>query len=247
MREMLAQAGLAAWAHILPDQPAVPSSLRRLPTHTTAAAEPNPTIDRAPIVSTKEAPSQPETIAVPRALRLLEVAALAPERYKVQFTVDGDTHDRLRRAQDVMRHACPNGDIAIIFSRALVLLVDHLEKTKFAAAKRPRSAPLEAVPGSRHIPAAVRRSVWRRDEARCAFVGARGGCTEHGFLEFHHVVPFAEGGRRVPCPSAPSWSCWRSRSTCPRPHTIHPSGRVLHAGEGSKRFQWQNCRQFAPV
>ena len=29
---------------------------------------------------------------------------------------------------------------------------------------------------------------------KCAFVGARGRCAERGFLEFHHVVPFAEGG-----------------------------------------------------
>ena len=49
-------------------------------------------------------------------------------------------------------------------------------------------------PGSRHIPAAVRREVWRRDGGRCAFVGTRGRCRERGFLEFHHVVPFAAGG-----------------------------------------------------
>ena len=49
-------------------------------------------------------------------------------------------------------------------------------------------------PGSRHIPAGVKREVWRRDEGRCAFVGARGRCAERGFLEFHHVVPFAAGG-----------------------------------------------------
>jgi hypothetical protein len=35
---------------------------------------------------------------------------------------------------------------------------------------------------------------WARDEGRCAFVGDAGRCTERGFLEFHHVVPFAEGG-----------------------------------------------------
>ena len=43
--------------------------------------------------------------------------------------------------------------------------------------------------------AAVRRRVWTRDEGRCAFVGTHGRCTEHGFLEFHHVVPYAAGGK----------------------------------------------------
>jgi len=40
----------------------------------------------------------------------------------------------------------------------------------------------------------VRRAVFRRDEGRCAFVGAEGRCTATAFLEFHHVVPYARGG-----------------------------------------------------
>jgi hypothetical protein len=44
------------------------------------------------------------------------------------------------------------------------------------------------------VPAAVRREVWARDNGQCAFVGAKGRCEERGFLEFHHVIPFAEGG-----------------------------------------------------
>lgn len=50
------------------------------------------------------------------------------------------------------------------------------------------------VQGSRHIPAAVRRDVWNRDGGRCAFVGTSGRCAETGFLELHHVVPYAAGG-----------------------------------------------------
>ena len=33
-----------------------------------------------------------------------------------------------------------------------------------------------------------------RDNGQCAFIGTRGRCTERGFLEFHHVVPFTDGG-----------------------------------------------------
>ena len=40
----------------------------------------------------------------------------------------------------------------------------------------------------------MKREVWARDGGQCAFVGAAGRCTERGFLEFHHVVPFADGG-----------------------------------------------------
>ena len=36
--------------------------------------------------------------------------------------------------------------------------------------------------------------MWTRDGGRCAFVGNNGRCTETGFLEFHHIVPYAVGG-----------------------------------------------------
>jgi len=47
------------------------------------------------------------------------------------------------------------------------------------------------------VPAAIKRQVWKRDAGRCAFTGASGRCTETGFLDFHHVEPFAAGGATV--------------------------------------------------
>jgi hypothetical protein len=104
-----------------------------------------------------------------------------------------DMHDTLRRAQDLLRHTIPTGDPAAIFERALALLVGDLEKRKLAAAARPRPGRSSG-PDSRHVPASVKRAVWARDEGRCAFVGTNGRCTERGFIELHHVVPFAVGG-----------------------------------------------------
>jgi hypothetical protein len=122
------------------------------------------------------------------------VTPIAPERYKVQFTIGPKTHDKLRRAQDLLRHAVPTGDPAEIFDRALTLLVEQLEKAKIASATRAgRQRPL--APESRRVPAAVRRIVWARDEGRCAFVGGEGRCRETAFLEFHHVTPYARGGK----------------------------------------------------
>ena len=121
------------------------------------------------------------------------VAPLAPERYMVQFTVTRETYDKLRRAQNLLRHTIPNGDPAAIFDRALTLLLKEAERTKLAAAVRPRlSAPTKV--GARHIPAAVKRQVWARDAGQCGFIGTNGRCVERGFLEVHHVVPFAAGG-----------------------------------------------------
>jgi len=48
---------------------------------------------------------------------------------------------------------------------------------------------------SRYIPAEARRSVWKRDEARCTYVDARGQrCREQSGLEFHHQRPHGRGG-----------------------------------------------------
>lgn len=121
------------------------------------------------------------------------VGPLAPDRYKLQVTVSRETYEKLRRAQDLLRHTIPRGDLAAIVDRGLTLLLADLEKAKLAATDRPRAARA-SLPGSRHIPAAIRREVWARDVGQCAFVGANGRCTEQGFLEFHHVVPYAAGG-----------------------------------------------------
>ena len=61
---------------------------------------------------------------------------------------------------------------------------------------RPRSSR-DARQRARHVPAAVKRAVWERDGGQCAFVGHDGRCRERGFLEIHHVVPFAAGGETV--------------------------------------------------
>jgi len=71
--------------------------------------------------------------------------------------------------------------------------VGELERKKIAAATRPGRARAVNT-RSRHIPAEVKRTVWHRDDCRCRFVGSQGRCAETGFLEYHHVVPFADGG-----------------------------------------------------
>jgi len=167
---------------ILRPQPPVPSSARKLP---------SPSQRSVPSVAPQ--PQAARLLSEPPA-RPAVLSPLAPERYKVQFTVSGETFKKLCRVQDLMRHRAPDGDVAVIFDRALTLLLEHLDSTKLAAAHHPRASRGTAR-ASRNIPAAVRRQVWARDAGRCAFVGTHGRCTEHGFLEFHHVVPYAAGGK----------------------------------------------------
>ncbi len=137
------------------------------------------------------APPMPEPKAAPALVK-----PLAPERYKVQFTVTGETFEKLRRVQGLMRHTCPNGAVGIVVDRALTLLLRHLEKTRVAHVSRPQR-PRGTISRSRRIPSAVRRAVWTRDNGQCAFIGTEGRCTERGFLEFHHVIPFADRGAAI--------------------------------------------------
>ena len=171
-------------------QPPVPSSVRKLPSATPRQAAVSASLSCEPGAHVA-ALSSTQPMSPP--LRPALVQPLAPERYKIQITVGVDTIQKLRRAQDLLRHTIPTGDPAAIVDRALAVLLEHLERTKLSATVHPRAGHATMV-RSRHIPAAVRRAVWARDESRCAFVGANGRCTERGFLEFHHIVPYAAGG-----------------------------------------------------
>jgi len=121
------------------------------------------------------------------------VAPLAADRYLVKVTIGAGAYDLLTRAQDLLRCSIPHVDPAAVIERALAVLVEDLERRRFAATRSPR--PLHRpVVRSRHIPADVRRAVWRRDGGRCAFIGTSGRCTATTLLEFHHVLPYADQG-----------------------------------------------------
>ena len=166
-------------------KPDIPASIRKLPEPTLAKSPTAPPTETLEVVEAPPHHARPVAPARPPI-----VAPLAPARYKMQFTVSDETYQTFRRAQDLLRHTIPNGDPAAIVDRALTMLVEHLEKTKWAATTRPQ-ASRGILAKSRHIPAVVRRAVWARDGGQCTFVGAAGRCTERGCLEFHHVVSFA--------------------------------------------------------
>jgi hypothetical protein len=186
--------------------PDVPATVRKLPAPTVSAVlrdtHPSgasssaavPTDETAAVPGIRHPePGAPRLPAVHAAQKLSVVAPLAPGRYKLQLTVSTETQEKLRRLQDLTRHTNPTGDLAVILDRAITLLLEHVERQKLAATDRPRTGA-DRSSQTRHVPAGVKRAVWKRDEGRCAFIGPDGRCGERAFLEFHHVVPFADGG-----------------------------------------------------
>ncbi len=193
-------------------QPSIASTLRRLPASPPPARLPDVPAS-SPAAADREdglsadAPAgmeQPPASVAPRDGPRAElirsttapravVAALDSDRYLLKVTLSGAARAKLERARDLLRHVVPHGDPAAIVDRALTVLVEQLEKSRYAAAHRPAARP-RATSTPRHVPAAIRRAVWTRDERRCAFAGVDGRCRETGWLELHHVVPFARGG-----------------------------------------------------
>ena len=180
----------------LAPKPDVSTVLRKIPSVRTEAPALVALLEAAPPVRSDavEAPKVTAPIATsPRGT----LAPLASDRYVLKVTISAETHAKLRRVQDLLRHAIPNGDPSAVLDRALTLLVADLERRRLGHVRRPRPAPTRgsaSTGGSRHVPAAMRRAVWRRDEGRCAFKGPHGRCRETGHLELHHIVPFARGG-----------------------------------------------------
>lgn len=167
-------------------QPDVPSSVRALPT-------PAPRLLEPVTAASKGTDREPASAPPPSTPRPID-APLAPTRYLLKVTLGQSTHEKLTRVRALLRHAVPDGDLEAILDRALTLLLREAERTKWAAATRPRPAHAIAVE-NRYVPASVKRVVWERDAGSCAFIGPDGRCGETAFLEYHHVVPFSAGGK----------------------------------------------------
>jgi 5-methylcytosine-specific restriction endonuclease McrA len=121
------------------------------------------------------------------------VTPLAPERYGLQLSISGSLHERLRYAQALLRDEIPMAELVDVIAHGVEALIPMLEKRKFAATERPRArrGPVRG----RHIPAEVKRRVWKRDQGRCTFVADSGNrCASRTFLEFDHIEPVARGG-----------------------------------------------------
>ena len=99
---------------------------------------------------------------------------MAPEKYALQMTIPQSTHDKLRRAQDLLGHDVAFKDLPGVIDLALDELIAKLEKRKFAACSRPRKTARPTSGTRRHIPARVKRIVWARDPGQCTFVSDTG-------------------------------------------------------------------------
>jgi hypothetical protein len=186
-----------------------------LPAAATTTPPPAPPADPAAPLAAVARVSAPPTPAL---------TPLSAQRYKLQLTVSLEVRDKLRQAQDLLRPKVPDGDLGVVFERALDVLLKELRRKQYAETASPRPPRAEGAvseaqaghPGlgsdrasddessggsvskkrSRYIPRHVRREVARRDGFQCTYVDPQTGrrCPQRGGLQFHHRDPFAKGG-----------------------------------------------------
>jgi 5-methylcytosine-specific restriction endonuclease McrA len=151
---------------------------------------PEPVVpSHAPNQAVPMEPLATATAAPPRG----RLSPLSPGRFALQATVDQETHDALRQAQELLGHSVPSGDLATVLKNAALAYVELLEKKKFAKCRRPQ--PQRVAAKGRHIPAEVKRKVRERDGGQCTFVSEHGKrCEARRGLEFDHIEAVARGG-----------------------------------------------------
>ncbi|MBS2014470.1 MAG: hypothetical protein JST00_16410 [Deltaproteobacteria bacterium] len=121
------------------------------------------------------------------------IEPLSAERHRVQLTVSTQLREKIERAQDLMRHRNPKGDLEALFEEAVSLLLQKLEKERLGKTLRPLKKSRPAKSG--HVSRATRRAVFERDGERCTYVSRDGErCPATAMLEIHHKVAKALNG-----------------------------------------------------
>ena len=149
------------------------------------ASQPEPAAGR----SVNQPPAASAPVFDPRPF---EVQPLTAKQSRIHVTVSREFLRKLEAAQDALSHAMPDATPAEILEAGLELLLAQVAKRRGLVEKpQQKVRPAKA----EHIPAHVRREVWKRDGGRCQYPLASGeicGATRH--LELDHIKPRALGG-----------------------------------------------------
>ncbi len=164
-------------------RPDVPDRVRQVPEQTMLAVP-----DGVAPAQQSARPGTEMTIRPPAAVK-----PLSSSRWEVQFTASTELRDKIERAQELLSHAVPSGDLAELFDRALDALIERETKRRMGAGKPRKSKPPS--PDSRHVPVEVARQVWERDGGQCTFSDEKGNrCSSRRFITLEHKNPYALGG-----------------------------------------------------
>ncbi len=120
--------------------------------------------------------------------RSTDLVPLSADRSRLHVTISSRLARMLEQAKDLR----PDATVEEILEAGVALFLSQARKRK-GLVERPQKKLRPSKPD--HIPAQVRREVWKRDEGRCRWKLASGEiCGSRRHLQLDHVVPLARGG-----------------------------------------------------
>ncbi len=120
------------------------------------------------------------------------VEPLTGELNRLHVTVSRRFLQKLHAARAAVSHSHPGASDEEILEAGLDLVLERQAKRRGLVSK-PRREPPPAKPD--HVPAHVKRAVWKRDGGRCQWpVDGGGVCGSNHKVELDHVIPRARGG-----------------------------------------------------
>jgi 5-methylcytosine-specific restriction endonuclease McrA len=186
---------------------AAPLSSQRYRVQFTAGEEYVKLVEEARALLSHSAPRATLDEIQLRAMRAL-VAALKRQKYAVTARPQNR-----RAAETPTKPADPSSSTAVLegektpwaeaaqkfgTERETDAVAEREAGTESESARRSKTEPQHPRRRGRHIPASVRRAVFERDEGRCTYADGSGRrCAETHGLEFHHLIPFAQGGEHT--------------------------------------------------
>jgi hypothetical protein len=150
----------------------------------------------APAGSPPEAPgAAPASPAAPPPARPT-VDPMTATEHRLHLTVSPEFLGMLDACKKALSHSMPGADAAAVLEEGMKLILAKDAKKK-ALTDKPRPPKPDGElrrPGTRYIPAEVRRAVWKRDQGRCQWPVEGGGiCGCEIRPELDHVHGFQPG------------------------------------------------------
>lgn len=136
--------------------------------------------------------------------------AADPPRYKLQFSASAEFLGKFEQVRCLLSSKYAGGPThEQLFETLIEEYLDRRHPVRKAERRKKRQArreqsqaePAESLTDeyTRHIPEAVRDTVWIRDGGCCTFVGPDGRrCAATLYLTVDHIEPFAAGGDHAP-------------------------------------------------
>ena len=167
-----------------------PVAAATLPLSGRAAVEPAPEppfhLDEVPRANSRSEPMPPAS--PPRT----GIEPLTAELSRLHVTVTREFLAKLEAARAALSHSHPGASAQDVLEAGLDLLMERHDKRR-GLVEKPRREPRPAKPD--HVPAHVKRAVWKRDGGRCQWpVDGGGVCGSIHQVELDHVVPRGRGG-----------------------------------------------------